>query len=83
MKAIIAAAIMALGAAQSDAVELTDAEKQACMNCKNSDMTAGFLYSFNYCPASNTCVADQWNKFNAWCFSPWKPGYTLDLAVDC
>ena len=54
-----------------------------CMFCKTMDTRAGFLYSYSYCKESDTCVSDQWDKINAWCDSPWKRGYTLDLETDC
>ena len=56
---------------------------QNCLYCKNMDMEADFMYSYSYCPSSDECVADQWNKFNAWCNEPWVDGYKLDIEQDC
>ena len=47
------------------------------------DTTAGFLYSYSYCASTGKCVADQWDKMNAWCDGGWVRGYKLDLEVDC
>ena len=41
------------------------------------------MYSYSYCPSSDKCVADKWNKFNAWCNEPWIPGYKLQIIADC
>ena len=46
-------------------------------------MEADFMYSFSYCKTSDKCVADKWNKFNAYCDEPWIPGYKLDIFGDC
>ena len=46
-------------------------------------MEAEFGYTFSYCPSSDKCVADQWNKFNAWCDEAWVMGYKLDIIDDC
>ena len=54
-----------------------------CMYCKNMDTNAGFLYSYSYCKATGECVADQWDKMNAWCDQGWIRGYMLDLDKDC
>ena len=47
------------------------------------DITADFMFSYSYCPSSDKCVADQWNKFNSWCNEPWIKGYMLDIELDC
>ena len=62
--------------------DITSADDQ-CMYCKNMDTNAGFLYSYSYCVTSGECVADQWDKMNAWCDGGWVRGYTLDLDLDC
>ena len=41
------------------------------------------MYSYSYCPTTDKCVPDQWNKFNSWCNESWIPGYMLDIQVDC
>ena len=41
------------------------------------------MYSYSYCPSEDKCVADKWNKFNAWCTDTWIPGYKLDIKKDC
>ena len=56
---------------------------QACMYCYSKDSKAGFMYSYSYCPTTQTCVADVWNKINSWCDGGWVDGYTLDLDKDC
>ena len=56
---------------------------QNCLYCKNADMEADFMYSYSYCPSEDKCVADKWNKFNAWCTEAWIPGYKLDIIADC
>ena len=56
---------------------------QDCMYCLNSDSNAGFMFSYSFCKKTGTCVADEWNKINAWCDEGWIDGYKLDLVDDC
>ena len=56
---------------------------QSCMNCLDQDTNAGFLYSYSYCKVTRECVADEWNKLNAWCDGGWTEGFQLDLLEDC
>lgn len=54
-----------------------------CMYCKHQDTISSFLYSYSYCPELDECLEDSWNFYNKVCPSGWKPGYTLDLDIDC
>ena len=53
------------------------------MNCLNTDSNAGYMFSFSYCKKTDVCVADEWNKLNAWCEDGWTEGYLLDVVADC
>ena len=53
------------------------------MYCLDQDSNAGFMFSFSYCKKTQQCVADEWNKINAWCDEGWTSGYNLDITGDC
>ena len=57
------------------------ATSSTCMYCRRADVTAGFLYSYSYCSASNTCLEDQWNYFNQKCSSGWTLGKNVPLSA--
>ena len=46
-------------------------------------MYASFLYSYSYCPGTETCLADEWNYLGKYCRGGWKQGYSLDIETDC
>ena len=54
-----------------------------CLYCKHMDSEASWLYSYSYCAATQTCMADEWNYINKWCESKWIPGWMVDIDKDC
>ena len=62
---------------------VVSAQIQECLRCKHLDMSYGFMYSWSYCRATQTCVEDAWTKLNRYCEGGYEPGYTLDIDQDC
>ena len=56
-----------MGQGSTAGIVMSSDESQICMECKRKDTSAGFLYTFNFCPAKGamTCVQDDWNYINS------------------
>ena len=80
MKSLSASLLIALFSMQEIIVM---GASQSCLNCLNQDSNAGFMFSFSYCKKTDVCVADEWNKLNAWCEDGWTQGYSLSVTDDC
>ena len=52
-----------------------------CLYCIFEDDQAGFLASYSYCLATDTCLEDQWNYIDYKCSSSWARGDTLNITV--
>ena len=70
MKQFIAAAVAGLAVADS---------LPKCMYCKRNDENSGFLNSWSYCQATDTCLHNAWNYIQRECESDWKQGHTYVL----
>ena len=64
MKQFIAAAIAGIAAADS---------LPKCMYCKRNDDNSGFLNSWSYCQATDTCLHNAWNYIQRECEDGWNP----------
>ena len=58
------------------------AASQQCLYCRRQDMQAGFLVSYSYCNATQTCLKDAWNYISRTCQDGWKRGRDV-LLDDC
>lgn len=69
-----------LTSAAMSAVASAAASSQ-CLRCRNQDKGSGFLVSFSYCKASDTCLEDAWNYMNRGCVDGWKAGISYDFDL--
>ena len=58
------------------------AYSQDCLYCRRQDASAGFLVSYSYCNATQTCLKDAWNYLSRTCSDGWKRGRNIKLD-DC
>ena len=52
-------------------ITLAVAQSSSCMYCRRMDLNAGFLVSYSYCDATDTCLMDAWNYINRPCTGGW------------
>ena len=62
-------------------VAVADAASSKCMYCRRMDKNAGFLVSYSYCNATDSCLKDAWNYYNKDCEDGWERGTSYDLEV--
>ena len=64
--------LIALAVAQTTpTTPTTPTASAACMYCRRMDLNAGFLVSYSYCEATDTCLMDAWNYINRPCTGGW------------
>ncbi len=54
----------------------------ACLYCRNQDLNAGFLVSYDYCQQQDICLKDAWNYIVRDCLTEWQSGSTIAID-DC
>ena len=52
-----------------------------CMYCQQMDTNAGFLVSYSYCAATDTCLMDAWNYIHRPCTGDgWQLGANYEIG---